>query len=76
MVTHEWNGCGPNFISFGNWKCWNFMGFMDFWVDSLLWSHELKWCQIPCLSVTGKGSKFTESFKIHVSSTMQRWTIL
>ena len=27
----EWNGCGPNFVSFRSWKCWNFSGFVDFW---------------------------------------------
>ena len=41
-LGHEWNGCGSNFISFGSWKCWNFMGFMDFWVSSLLWNRKLK----------------------------------
>ena len=29
-LGHESNGCGPNFISFGSWKCQNFVGFMDF----------------------------------------------
>ena len=40
-LGHEWNWCGPNFMSFRSLKCWNFMGFMDFSVGSLLWGHEL-----------------------------------
>ena len=66
VLGHELIGCGLNFVSFGSWKCWNFMGFMDFWVSSLPWSHELKsWCRISCLSLTGKAQNSQENWKMH-----------
>ena len=37
-----------------------------FLVDFLLWSHELKWCRISYLSVTGKAQNSWENWKIHV----------
>ena len=62
------------FCFFGELKMLEFHGFHGFWVDSLLWSHELKeFCRISCLSVTEKTQNSQKIWKIHVFNAVSNF---